>query len=52
MSNLDVRPLVRAGFEDMVADVFSAEKSTNILTKLGLMIKLKGGLNFISLKEN
>lgn len=50
--NLDIRPLVRNGFEDIVANVFSVEKSTNMSIKLGLMIEFKGDLDSINLKEN
>lgn len=50
--NLDIRPLVRVGFKDMVVDAFSVEESVDMSIKLGLVIEFKGGLNFICLKEN
>lgn len=50
--NLDIRPLVRVGFEDMVVDGFSVDESTNMWTKSGFVIDFKGGLDSFSLKEN
>lgn len=52
VSNLDVSPPVRKGFEDMVADAVSVEKSTDMSTKSGLVIGFKGNLDSINLKEN
>lgn len=52
MLNLDVRPPVRDRFEDMVVDAFNVEESVEMLTKSGLIIEFKGGLDFINLKEN
>lgn len=49
---MDVRLLVRLGFEDMVADASSIEESTDMSTKLVSMIEFKGGLNLINFKEN
>lgn len=50
--NLDIRPLVRVSFEDMIADTFRVEESTNMSTKSGLVIEFKCGLDYINLKEN
>lgn len=52
MPNLDVVPLTRNGFEDMVGDAFNVEELTNMSTKPSLGIEFKGGLNSFSLKEN
>lgn len=49
---MDIRPLVKVDFEDIVVDAFSVDKPTNMSTRPGLMIEFKGNLNSISLKEN
>lgn len=50
--NLDVKPLIKINFEDMVADTFSAKESIDMSTRLSLVIELKDGLDSISLKDN
>lgn len=52
MLNLDVRPLVIVGFENMVMHIFSVKESAHMLTKLGLVIDFKDDLDSISLKKN
>lgn len=52
LPNLDFFPPVKDIFEDMVIDAFNVEEPTNMLTKSGLMIEFKGGLDSINLKEN
>lgn len=52
MPNLNVKLLVRNRFEDMIVDAFSTKESTNMLIKPSLVIKFKGGLDSINLKEN
>lgn len=52
MSNLDVRPSIRVGFEDMVVDAFSAKESVDVSTTPSLVIEFKCGLVYINLKEN
>lgn len=47
MPNLDTSCLVRVGFEDKVANAFSAEESVDMSTKSGLLIEFKGSLDFI-----
>lgn len=50
--NLDVSPLVRNEFEDMVVDAFSVEESADMSTKSSSVIEFNGDLDFINLKEN
>lgn len=49
---MDIRPLIRDSFEDMVADAFSAKEPTNMSTKPSLVIEFKGGVDSFSLKDN
>lgn len=52
MPNLDIRPLVRVDFEDMVIDAFSIDELTDMSIKLSLVIEFNGGLGSISLIDN